>query len=313
MKCYLCGNEDMTILTNKIRSGPGKVFYCEKCQLGILDDRHKIKKRDFYDNEYRKKFGPELNKTSEYSEIFDAYVNYQEQRVATVLPLVNKNSRLLEVGCSTGHFLYHIKKHVKEVIGVDYDSNAATYAHERCNCVTYGMDLLDTPLEEGSFDIICAIQTMEHVEDPLSFIAALKRYLKPDGWLYIEVPNLLDPLLSLYKNKEYHDFYFHEAHAYYFSPKSLMALMEKATLRGKIHYMQDYNIMNHIHWLLTHRPQPDCHAGLGVARLPSLDNADDRIRTELDEFMVNVDRRYKSILASHGYTDNMAFIGKKEH
>lgn len=303
----------MTILTNTIRNGPGTVFYCERCQLGILDEVITIKKQDFYDKDYRKKFGPELNKTSEYSEIFNAYVNYQKQRVAAVLPLVNKNSRLLEVGCSTGHFLYRIKDHVKEVIGVDYDSNAAAYARERCNCVTYGMDLLDTPLEEESFDMICAIQTMEHVEDPLSFIATLKRYLKPDGWMYIEVPNLLDPLLSLYNNKEYHDFYFHEAHAYYFSPESLKVLMKKATLRGKIHYIQDYNMMNHIHWQLTHRPQLNCHAGLGVARLPSLVTSDDTIRKELDAFMANADRQYKSILASHGHTDNMAFIGKKDH
>ncbi|MFA4848324.1 MAG: class I SAM-dependent methyltransferase [Methanoregula sp.] len=301
----------MTILTNTIRSGPGTVFYCERCKLGNLEEIIPTKKQDFYDTEYRKKFGPELNKTSEYSEIFDAYVNFQEQRVAAVLPLLDKNSRLLEVGCSTGHFLYKIKNHVKEVIGVDYDSDAAAYASKRCNCITYGMDLLVTPLEEESFDIICAIQTLEHVEDPLSFIFMLKRYLKRDGWLYIEVPNLLDPLLSLYNNKEYHDFFFHEAHAYYFSPESLMTLMKKASLQGKIHYMQDYNIMNHIHWQLTHRPQPDCYAGLGVARLPSLVTSDHRIKKELDEFMANADQQYKSILASHGYTDNMAFIGKK--
>lgn len=312
MQCYLCGNTNLEILSERIRSGPGRVFYCRKCQLGILEEKSTGKKQDFYDQEYRKKFGPDLNKTSDYTEIFEAYVNYQNQRVSAVLPLVNKNSRLLEVGCSTGHFLYHIKDHVREAVGVDYDSAAAAYAEKRCGCHTYGMDLLQTPLEKESFDVICAIQTMEHVEDPRSFLNALKQYLKPDGLIYIEVPNILDPLLSLYKNTIYHDFFFHEAHVFYFSPAALMQLMDSSGFVGEIKFMQDYNIMNHLHWLLTNRPQPDCHAGLGAARFPSLESAPASIRNELDTFLQQVDRQYKTILASHGYTDNMAFIGRKQ-
>ncbi|EHQ36852.1 class I SAM-dependent methyltransferase [Methanoplanus limicola] len=309
MECILCKNKDLSIISQRLRGGPGIVYYCDKCKIGILKER-KDDSKLFYDEEYRKRFGPDIETTSNYDDIFNSYVNYQENRLKLLKPLINSNMRLLEVGCSTGHFIYNIKPFLKDVIGVDYDSRAAEFASKVCNCKTYGCDLKDSGLEKKSFDIVCALQTLEHVDEPIEFLKLLKSYIKPKGKIVIEVPNLLDPLLSLFNNEQYHNFYFHEAHTFYFTPDSFMQVMRAAGYNGDILFFQDYNFLNHLNWILLGKPQKSCHMGLSEPKFPIVDTVDSSIKDELNLLISNFDKDYKNILAKYGVTDNMMFIGE---
>lgn len=88
---------------------------------------------------------------------------------------------------------------------------------------------------------------MEHVEDPIGFAVMLGKYLKPKGIVYIEVPSLLDPPLSVYDNFSYRNFYFHGAHLFYFTPRSLITVMNRAGFTEEVYFTQDYNFLNHLH------------------------------------------------------------------
>jgi SAM-dependent methyltransferase len=166
-------------------------------------------------------------------------------------------------------------------------------------------------LPAESFDIAGAIHTMEHVEDPIAFASSIRKYLKPGGIIFIEIPSLHDPLIQVYDNASYKAFWFQDVHLFYFTPQAFQTVMQRAGFEGQIYFYQDYNLLNHLHWILCGEPQPDCHAGLGTAALPIADQVEQELRSELQQWIQQVDREYKALLTKYGVTGNMMFIGKR--
>lgn len=308
VSCLLCGSPSLRLLSDRLRHGPGNVWLCERCAIGMLEVEPEDL-RVYYDKDYRELHGPKLGTRADYQEIFEAYVDYQGSRVELLRHWLTPETRLLEVGCSTGHFLYNVKDMVGEVVGVDYDHEAAAYAAEVCGCETFGCDLAEAELPHRSFDVVCAMQVMEHVGDPIAFARLLHEYVKPSGTVYVEVPNLRDALLAVYSEEAYRLFYFHEAHLFYFTASSLAAVMQQAGFRGEIRYFQDYNFLNHLHWLLRKQPQDSNRPGMGPPRLPVSGELGKAVRAYLEPWLEKVDHEYRELLAHHGATDNVAFIG----
>jgi 2-polyprenyl-3-methyl-5-hydroxy-6-metoxy-1,4-benzoquinol methylase len=310
MQCRLCASTNLKLIAEELRRGPGRVFYCAGCDLGMLESKSNIDLSEYYADEYWKSHGPDLTRQTGYAEIFEAYVNYQQRRLDLLQPYLLPDVRLLEVGCATGHFLFNARSLVKEVVGVDYDAGAAAYAAGRCGCKTYGGALSQSGLSHNSFDVVCAFQTLEHVPEPTAFISELARYLKPNGTLVIEVPNLRDPLLVLYDVTSYHKFYFHADHLFYFSPISLRKVAAAAGLDGDIHFVQDYNFLNHMNWVHTGNPQPTCHDGLGLPVAPLAADLPQSARNAVERWFADVDQSYKRLLAELALTENITFIGR---
>jgi 2-polyprenyl-3-methyl-5-hydroxy-6-metoxy-1,4-benzoquinol methylase len=314
MKCILCNYDTSKIIADELRSGEKRnIYYCEECELGILDDNQSEEElKKFYDEEYRKKAGPKLNQATNPQELFDVDSRFQENRINLIKDKLNKNMKLLEVGCSAGMFLFHVRNYVKEVIGIDYDSESAKFASEKCECKTYTTDIEETDLEKNNFDAICFFQVLEHVKDPNNFIKKLKEYLKPDGIIFIEVPNLYDSLAYAYDLPNHKKFYYHSAHLWYFTKKSLKLLLEKAGFEGNVFFIQDYNLLNHMYWISIDKPQGDSIKGLSLPKLPLRETLEKDKKEELDFFIKSMDQEYKKLLAKLELSSNIAFIGKKK-
>ena len=279
--CILCGEVAEAVLTTELRDGPGQVFRCVDCDLGMLEAPSADALAQFYDGEYRTKHGPEISRVASHAEIFQAHVGHQTRRLSLLRPLIGPSSRVLEIGCSTGHLLYHLDGLVKEAVGVDFDSAAVQYAHEQHGITAFAGPLDQVPIEPASFDLVCAVQMLEHVVDPVASVREFARYLKPGGHLFVEVPNLHDPLLALYDSPRYRSFYYHSAHLWYFSEPSLATVMARAGLEGTIQFTQDYSLLNHLHWALLDRPQSTADEGLQPARLPLKASAPAALRDDL--------------------------------
>jgi len=311
MKCPICQNEDLDLLSDRIRSGSGKVYFCKSCDIGVLETDSERSLGEYYSKEYWETHGPDIDKKTDFQEIFDTYVNFQHRRLELMAPYLNPTSRLLEVGCATGHFLFNVKDKVQEAIGVDYATDAAAFAAKVTGCKTYGHGLDKAGLEPASFDIVCAFQTIEHTPNPSEFVTLLSRFLKPGGVLVIEAPSLYDPLLSVYANEAYKPFFYHSEHILYFSEKSLMGIMKECGFSGAMHFVQDYNFMNHMHWLLREEPQPNGRMGLGQASLPLSNSLPKDIHDSFQAWIHQVDLSYKKLLAEHHLSENITFIGKR--
>ncbi len=309
--CYLCGRQNLAVLTTELRNGPGRVLHCPDCDLGILEREHDAGAdlKAYYDGEYRKHHGPTPGRPADYRDIFEAHVNYQQQRLDLLAPNLTADARVLEIGCSTGHLLSHLNERVGEAVGFDLDSGAAAFARDELGLTTHSGTLAESGLPQNAFDLVVAIQTLEHIDDPIAACKTFASYVRPGGTLVVEVPNLDDPLLSLYDAPRYRSFYYHKAHLWYFSAASLSAVLARAGVRGEVSYAQDYNMLNHLHWALRDEPQPSAHQGLGPARLPLNAGLPAELQTELADLMADTDRRYKAILCRHRLGENLWFAG----
>ncbi len=315
MKCPLCNKNTSFVIANRLRMGEKRnVYYCKECELGVLDDkRSEAELKKFYEKTYRKKFKPKLDKVSTPEELFNIYSNFQEDRIKLIKKFLTKKMRLLDIGCSAGMFLFHIKKYVKEVVGIDYDSKSAHFASEKCSCKVFDVDIEDADLDDKMFDVICLFQVLEHVKDPYHFIKRIMKYLRPSGIIYIEVPNLYDALLHAYDLPNHQNFYFHVAHLWYFTEKSLNTLMSKAGFNGQIFFTQDYNVLNHMHWISVDAPQGDYLPGLSLPKFCLRKNLESYKKKELNAFIQRMNVEYKEMLARLKITSNISFIGRKKN
>lgn len=105
------------------------------------------------------------------------------------------------------------------------------------------------------FDIITLFHVLEHLHDPISTLKQLKRLLKPNGKIIIEVPSSNDALLTLYESDEFAKFTYWSCHLYLYNEWTLKKMVGKSNF--KIYYIkqiQRYTLANHLHWLATGKP-----------------------------------------------------------
>jgi len=162
---------------------------------------------------------------------------------------------ILDVGAGVGTFLAAIAGRVGAATGVEPDERSRVYIGDEL-----GLPAVATlsELERGSeFDLITLFHVLEHVLDPASFLRELAALLRPGGALVIEVPNIDDALVSVYRSAVYRAFYFQKAHLYYFSATTLARASAEAGLSGKVSFVQRYGLRNHLHWLASGQPGGD--------------------------------------------------------
>ncbi|MBF0345395.1 MAG: class I SAM-dependent methyltransferase [Nitrospirae bacterium] len=138
---------------------------------------------------------------------------------------------LLDVGCGRGLFLHVMKEDGWSVVGVEFDSNAASNVS-----ATYKIECLwGEPecwqLADGTFDVITINHVLEHVSKPYELISRCSRLLKESGCLIVSVPNFSSLQACVGRGCWFHlDTPYH---LYHFSEDGLMLLLKEASLRVK--------------------------------------------------------------------------------
>lgn len=309
--CYLCGSDKLTVVRTELRrGGTRKVFSCTKCGLVFLDGYNKDLQKYYASKEYRKKSGPVIGKPASSKDVFDTYAPVMASRLARAKKYLRKNKRVLDIGCSAGHFLAAIKPYVKECIGLEYSLDNAKFVRKNLGVKVYTDPIEKTDLPYNYFDVIFCLQTFEHMHDPLHFLESLKPYLKKGGIVYIEVPNIREGTHSLYHNKAYDDFYYHDAHLFYYSPSTLARMAKKAGYVGKVLPFQWYNFINQMHWILANSPQTSGFDGLKDPVLVTAKDVKPAVRDAFNNWIKKVDREYKALLEKYLASDQIVFIGK---
>jgi len=98
---------------------------------------------------------------------------------------------LLELGCGEAGLGALVKERQKcRVVGIELDAEAAAIARKKIDDVYTGDVRHIVELLHDRFDCIVASEIIEHVDDPWSMLAELRRVTAPGGRLIISIPNL---------------------------------------------------------------------------------------------------------------------------
>lgn len=98
-----------------------------------------------------------------------------------------KHARILDVGCGTGAMAKELQRY-GEVVACDLSHLSLEYCKKRCLEELVCGDIACLPFQDQSFDLIVALDILEHVPDDKAAMRELRRVLKPNGRLVVTVP-----------------------------------------------------------------------------------------------------------------------------
>jgi SAM-dependent methyltransferase len=214
--CPLCANEHSHLFDRREFRGHEVVNrVCLKCGLVYQSPRMTESESDnFYAQEYRSLYEGSSQPTAR---------NMADQRGRAESlflfsqPSISKIKQHLDIGCSVGVLLHHFQEmyHCHSV-GIEPGKEHRLQAQKNGLVVFAKLDEMQK-CSQDRFDLISMVHVLEHLPDPLNYIAQLReQLLDPEGWLLIEVPNLFA-----------HDS-FEIAHLVSYSPHTVKQVLEKS-------------------------------------------------------------------------------------
>jgi 2-polyprenyl-6-hydroxyphenyl methylase/3-demethylubiquinone-9 3-methyltransferase len=99
---------------------------------------------------------------------------------------------VLDIGCGGGFLANYLAGVGHRVTGLDADSSSLAVAadHDKTATVAYACaDARSLPYADGSFQVVCAMDFLEHIDEPEQVIAEAARVLAPGGLFFFHTFN----------------------------------------------------------------------------------------------------------------------------
>jgi 2-polyprenyl-6-hydroxyphenyl methylase / 3-demethylubiquinone-9 3-methyltransferase len=110
----------------------------------------------------------------------------------TIIRNHGPSASVLDVGCGAGFLSNHLAREGFAVTGLDASQDSIDVAarHDATKQAQYLLgDALRLPFPDASFDVVCAMDFLEHVEEPAKAVAEMARVLKPGGTFFFHTFN----------------------------------------------------------------------------------------------------------------------------
>jgi hypothetical protein len=191
-----------------------KINRCLACNYAGVNYRFTRDEETVYYKDYMKQGSEYVNQRNLdwLARHFDSSEHKTSRRTMAVGVLtkaidLNQISSMVDFGGNTGDMIPLELNHAQRYV-VDVESRT----------LANGVVSVTSPKESGLVDLVMCSHTLEHVSDIKGTMDAIKSYMKPGSWLYVEVP-LEDP--QYFKS----NYSFHE-HINLFTEPSLERLMQ---------------------------------------------------------------------------------------
>ncbi|HSM84398.1 MAG TPA: class I SAM-dependent methyltransferase [Nodosilinea sp.] len=232
--CCLCGLDDATPVAVgedfEYRTSPDYFLavQCRRCGLVYLNPRPssdsltQIYPPDYHAFEFS---------AATFGLVYRVRRRLEARRLLAYCRGLPSQAHILDVGCGDGFHLDLLREYGQpgwQLEGVDPSELAATAAQRRGLQVHHGtIQALDLPA--ASYDLAFMIATVEHVDDPVGVVQAVRSRLKPGGRLVIVTDNTATLDFALFKRRHWGGYHF-PRHWNLFSPGTIRTLASRVDM-----------------------------------------------------------------------------------
>ncbi|NOS68667.1 MAG: methyltransferase domain-containing protein [Verrucomicrobia bacterium] len=215
--CPVCGAQDgkphwQKRDLNLVRCGSCGIIYANPIPVGMASGK-------FYDD-----VGTEYYLSPDKLE--SDYADVRFERELRLFRSYCSRGDVLDVGCSSGAFLFQLRKRWPadyKVLGMDVSGAPLDYAESRGVPVVRG-NVLEEEFTGRKFDSVTFWAVLEHVAEPGHFLEKAHSVLKPGGVCVVLVPNFRSLAVRLL-GASYR--YVYSQHLNYFDNRTLVCLAAK--------------------------------------------------------------------------------------
>ena len=230
-------NASSTFLASRKHFAHGRIIRCAKCGFAFTDPQLEVE-------EYQQIYEDSGNQTEPLNDILLRAEEARGRRLAGILDkYANFNGKLFDFGCGQGGFLRAID--AKGKFGFEVTELAG---HKSINAKILTGDFLSMTgegiLANNSFDIITAVDVLEHLPRLDIYLQALSKLARKDGALLVTVPNIDSFSAQFFRS--YWGLLLLE-HLWYFSPNTLNTFIESFGWRREEYGYIPYDVpVSHI-------------------------------------------------------------------
>ncbi len=236
-QCPICGNSQLLPVFNVVDQTVSKedfeILHCQNCTLRFTQN---IPTQDAIGPYYNAEaYVSHTNSSKGFiNSIYHKVRNItlKSKRSLVIQQTKKTTGSILDIGCGVGAFLNTMQSAHWQITGLEPDATARANALKTFNIAPQSSPVL-FDLAQHTFDAITMWHVLEHVHELKAYMAQIAKLVKPQGKIFIAVPNYSSYDAAHYKNKW--AAYDVPRHLYHFSPESMEHLVKPYGLKIVTH------------------------------------------------------------------------------
>jgi SAM-dependent methyltransferase len=229
LECKICGSPTVEAGTKwgKFEQREFHLRQCTRCHFGFVADPFTNYAQIYSDAYYRGEGADPLIDYAFELEHPERTIRQYEWRgiyraVSSLTPL-SSDTRWLDFGCGNGGLVRYCRS--RQISAVGFEEGAIAD-----KAIAAGIPLSPRgSLNDQSFDVITAIEVLEHVDQPLEVLKDIRRLLKPGGLFFFTTGNA-----ALYRGRlPSWNYVIPEIHISFFEPETLQQALTRAGFRAE--------------------------------------------------------------------------------